>query len=137
MVHTSIYIILQGFICAISPVNGLISYQTPIRLKHCLGFQRKLQERSVNQVGMAFMSETQELRPPKAMYTHVVDIGASKAVISPFRTFLMGFYSGCHIAFGAALALGVGIYVYTHMQITLSWLCFKPHMQESLYIIMN
>jgi hypothetical protein len=23
------------------------------------------------------------------------------------------------------------------MQITLSWLCFKPHMQESLYIIMN
>lgn len=56
------------------------------------------------------MSDTQELRPPKSMYTHVVDIGASKAVISPFRTFLMGFYSGCHIAFGAALALGVGIF---------------------------
>jgi formate/nitrite transporter FocA (FNT family) len=106
MVLISVFVILQGLIWATSPVIGLITHHK--RLNHHLGFHKKIQNRPVNQIQMSFMSDTQELRPPKAMYTHVVDIGATKALISPSRTFLMGFYSGCHVAFGAALALCVG-----------------------------
>ena len=49
-----------------------------------------------------------ELRPPKSMYSNVVDISVGKAALSPLKTFLLGVLSGCHIAFGAFLVLAVG-----------------------------
>ena len=42
------------------------------------------------------------------LLTAVVEISATKASLSPLKTFLLGILSGCHIAFGAFLVLAVG-----------------------------
>jgi hypothetical protein len=49
---------------------------------------------------MSLMSEFQELRSPKAMYTNAVEVGANKSLMSPLKTFFLGILSGCHISFG-------------------------------------
>ena len=59
---------------------------------------------SVGQYG----NDVPELRPPKSMYSNVVELSATKASLSPLKTFLLGILSGCHIAFGAFLVLAVG-----------------------------
>ncbi len=48
------------------------------------------------------------VKPPPLMYQNAVDIGAKKAAAPVFKTFLMGIISGCHIGFGALLALTIG-----------------------------
>jgi len=42
------------------------------------------------------------------MYNGAVDIGVAKAGNSALKTLILGFISGCHIAFGAYLVLSVG-----------------------------
>lgn len=42
------------------------------------------------------------------MYQNAVDIGEKKAASPATKTFLMGIISGCHIGFGALLAVTVG-----------------------------
>mmetsp|Transcript_25948 Transcript_25948/g.26156 ORF Transcript_25948/g.26156 Transcript_25948/m.26156 type:complete len:950 (+) Transcript_25948:76-2925(+) len=49
-----------------------------------------------------------ELKPPPAMYQGAAAIGTAKAAQSPLKTFLLGIIAGCHIGFGAYLALTVG-----------------------------
>ena len=46
-----------------------------------------------------------ELRAPKDLFNNVVNIGATKAKLSPLKIFLLGIKSGCHISFGALLML--------------------------------
>jgi len=48
------------------------------------------------------------VKPPPLMYQNAVDIGQKKAAAPVFKTFLMGIISGCHIGFGALLAVTVG-----------------------------
>lgn len=48
------------------------------------------------------------VRPPPQMYQNAVDIGEKKAAAPAAKTFLMGIISGCHIGFGALLAVSVG-----------------------------
>lgn len=101
MMHIFAMTVLQGLLLAAPPVSGFI-YHSPIGLKHFSGSgsHHFLQKKHVNRIEMSFMSEAQGPRPPTTVYTHILDIGAAKGLNSPFRTLLMGFYSGCHIAFG-------------------------------------
>lgn len=48
------------------------------------------------------------VKPPPQMYQNAVDIGEKKAAAPATKTFLMGIISGCHIGFGALLAVTVG-----------------------------
>lgn len=48
------------------------------------------------------------VKPPPLMYQNAVDIGEKKAAAPVFKTFLMGIISGCHIGFGALLAVTIG-----------------------------
>ncbi|CAM9348801.1 unnamed protein product [Hapterophycus canaliculatus] len=48
------------------------------------------------------------VKPPPQMYQNAVDIGQKKAAAPASKTFLMGIISGCHIGFGALLAVTVG-----------------------------
>lgn len=48
------------------------------------------------------------VKPPPLMYQNAVDIGEKKAASSAAKIFLMGIISGCHIGFGALLAVTVG-----------------------------
>lgn len=41
-----------------------------------------------------------DLRAPSDLFNNVVNIGATKAKLSPIKTFLLGIKSGCHISFG-------------------------------------
>lgn len=49
-----------------------------------------------------------ELKPPPALYKGAVAAGAAKASAPFSKIFTLGIVSGCHIAFGAYLALTVG-----------------------------
>jgi len=49
-----------------------------------------------------------ELKPPAALYQGAVAAGAAKAKADPGKIFKLGVVSGCHIAFGAYLAITVG-----------------------------
>jgi len=49
-----------------------------------------------------------ELKPPPAIYAGAVAAGVAKASKSWSDTFKLGIVSGCHIAFGAYLAIAVG-----------------------------
>ena len=49
-----------------------------------------------------------ELSPPSMMYQNAVTVGERKGGLSPIKTLILGFLSGCHIAFGAYLLLSVG-----------------------------
>lgn len=51
---------------------------------------------------------TPSVKPPPMMYQNAVDIGEKKAAGPAAKTFLMGIISGCHIGFGALLAVTVG-----------------------------
>lgn len=51
---------------------------------------------------------TPSVKPPPQMYQNAVDIGEKKASAAAKKTFLMGIISGCHIGFGALLAVTVG-----------------------------
>ncbi|CAM9104145.1 unnamed protein product [Laminaria digitata] len=48
------------------------------------------------------------VKPPADMYQNAVNVGEKKAAMPAAKTFLMGIISGCHIAFGALLAITVG-----------------------------
>lgn len=48
------------------------------------------------------------VKAPPDMYQNAVNIGEKKAAMPASKTFLMGIISGCHIAFGALLAVTVG-----------------------------
>lgn len=48
------------------------------------------------------------VKAPPDMYKNAVDVGEKKAAASPGKIFTMGIISGCHIAFGALLAITVG-----------------------------
>lgn len=48
------------------------------------------------------------VKAPPDMYQNAVNIGEKKAAMPASKTFLMGIISGCHIAFGALLAITVG-----------------------------
>ncbi|CAM9139835.1 unnamed protein product [Ectocarpus sp. 6 AP-2014] len=48
------------------------------------------------------------VKPPPQMYQNAVDIGQKKASGSAAKLFLMGIISGCHIGFGALLAVSIG-----------------------------
>lgn len=48
------------------------------------------------------------VKPPPAMYQNAVSIGEKKAAAPRTKTFLMGIISGCHIGFGALLAVSIG-----------------------------
>ena len=52
------------------------------------------------QASMSLSAEVPELRAPKSMYSNAADIGATKAMQSPLKIFILGILSGCHIAFG-------------------------------------
>jgi hypothetical protein len=41
-----------------------------------------------------------DLRAPSDLFNNVVNIGATKAKLTPMKTFLLGIKSGCHISFG-------------------------------------
>ena len=41
-----------------------------------------------------------EFKSPKAMYNNAVEVGATKAALSPLKTLILSILSGCHIAFG-------------------------------------
>ncbi|KAG7369728.1 formate/nitrite transporter family protein [Nitzschia inconspicua] len=49
-----------------------------------------------------------ELKPPPALYQGAVAAGAAKATAPWKKIFTLGIASGCHIAFGAYLAITVG-----------------------------
>lgn len=49
-----------------------------------------------------------ELKPPPALYQGAVAAGAAKAAAPFSKIFTMGIVAGCHIAFGAYLAITVG-----------------------------
>lgn len=49
-----------------------------------------------------------ELKPPAAMFAGAAAIGGVKAAMTPLKTFILGVLSGCHIGFGAYLAIAVG-----------------------------
>jgi len=49
-----------------------------------------------------------ELKPPAALYEGAVTAGANKAAGSFGKIFKLGVVSGCHIGFGAYLAITVG-----------------------------
>ena len=44
-----------------------------------------------------------ELRAPKDLFANVVNIGATKAKLTPLKTLLLGIKSGCHISFGKGI----------------------------------
>lgn len=48
------------------------------------------------------------VKPPPEMYQNAVSIGEKKAAAPAAKTFLMGIISGCHIGFGALLAVSIG-----------------------------
>lgn len=48
------------------------------------------------------------VKAPPDMYQNAVNVGEKKGAQSAQKTFLMGIISGCHIAFGALLAVTVG-----------------------------
>lgn len=48
------------------------------------------------------------VKTPPDMYQNAVNIGEKKAAMPAAKTFLLGIISGCHIAFGALLAITVG-----------------------------
>lgn len=48
------------------------------------------------------------VKAPPDMYQNAVNVGEKKGVQPALKTFLMGIISGCHIAFGALLAITVG-----------------------------
>lgn len=48
------------------------------------------------------------VKAPPQMYQNAVDIGQKKAASPASKIFLMGIISGCHIGFGALLAVTVG-----------------------------
>lgn len=49
-----------------------------------------------------------ELKPPPALYQGAVAAGAAKASAPFGKIFTLGVAAGCHIAFGAYLAISVG-----------------------------
>jgi len=49
-----------------------------------------------------------DLKSPAALYDGAVAAGAAKAKANPRKIFTLGVVSGCHIAFGAYLAITVG-----------------------------
>mmetsp|Transcript_49915 Transcript_49915/g.120914 ORF Transcript_49915/g.120914 Transcript_49915/m.120914 type:complete len:145 (-) Transcript_49915:1066-1500(-) len=49
-----------------------------------------------------------ELKPPPALYQGAVAAGTAKAKAAWGKIFKLGIVSGCHIAFGAYLAITVG-----------------------------
>lgn len=49
-----------------------------------------------------------ELKPPPALYQGAVAAGTAKAKATWEKIFTLGIVSGCHIAFGAYLAITVG-----------------------------
>lgn len=49
-----------------------------------------------------------DLKPPAGLYQGAVAAGAAKAKADPKKIFTLGVVSGCHIAFGAYLAITVG-----------------------------
>lgn len=49
-----------------------------------------------------------DLKPPAALYEGAVAAGAKKAKAEAGNIFKLGVVSGCHIAFGAYLAITVG-----------------------------
>jgi hypothetical protein len=51
---------------------------------------------------------TPELKPPPALYDGAVAAGAVKASAPFGKIFKLGIVAGCHIAFGAYLAISVG-----------------------------
>jgi len=53
-------------------------------------------------------ADVPELKPPAALYAGAVAAGVAKASKSWADIFTLGIASGCHIAFGAYLALAVG-----------------------------
>lgn len=58
--------------------------------------------------GAAAGADTPELKPPAALYQGAVAAGVAKASKSWIDIFKLGIVSGCHIAFGAYLAITVG-----------------------------
>ena len=48
------------------------------------------------------------VKAPPDMYQNAVNVGEKKGGQPAQKTFLMGIISGCHIAFGALLAITVG-----------------------------
>lgn len=48
------------------------------------------------------------VKAPPDMYQNAVNIGEKKCRMPAAKTFLLGIISGCHIAFGALLAITVG-----------------------------
>lgn len=49
-----------------------------------------------------------ELKPPAALYQGAVAAGAAKAAAPVSKIFQLGIVAGCHIAFGAYLAISIG-----------------------------
>jgi len=49
-----------------------------------------------------------ELKPPPALYQGAVAAGAAKAAAPFGKIFKLGIVAGCHIAFGAYLAISIG-----------------------------
>lgn len=54
------------------------------------------------------VSSAPSVKAPPDMYHNAVNVGQKKAASTAPKTFLMGIISGCHIAFGALLAVTVG-----------------------------
>lgn len=54
------------------------------------------------------LAGTPELKPPPALYEGAVAAGAAKAAAPFSKIFKLGIVAGCHIAFGAYLAISVG-----------------------------
>ncbi|CAM9291529.1 unnamed protein product [Choristocarpus tenellus] len=56
----------------------------------------------------ALMVRGGDVKPPLGLYENAVAVGEKKATGSCQNTLMLGFISGCHIAFGGLLALTVG-----------------------------
>lgn len=100
---------------SLSPSDGFVGQTTfsgtiGRRLQHA-----RLQSLSVSAVPYqgsrssgTIMSAVVPLKAPPDMYQNAVDIGEKKAAASGAKILTMGVISGCHIAFGALLALSIG-----------------------------
>ena len=95
---------MQNKLACIALIAVLVSCSAFVPLKP-LPVRSTFKSISLN---AGLFDEIPELRPPKAMYSNVVEVSVAKAALSPLKTFLLGVLSGCHIAFGALLVLAVG-----------------------------
>lgn len=88
-------------ILLLAPASAFIAPQhaTQLYATNDLSTARRLQSPSVTMSAVL---------PPPEMFKNAVNVGAKKASLPASKIFTLGVLSGCHIGFGALLALSVG-----------------------------